>query len=118
MKPFRAKKHGSQGPEAKIQKAIIKMLEDKGWWVKVTHGNAHTAGWPDLFACHQMYGNRWIEVKLPEMKGSKFTNAQLRDFPKFNNVGGGVWVLTAATQKEYDKLFAPANWWLYLSILK
>jgi len=52
------------------------------------------------------------------MKGSKFTKAQLRDFPKFNNISGGVWVLTAATEEEYQKLFEPANWWLYLSMLK
>ena len=118
MKPFKPKKHGSQGPEAKIQKSIIKMLELRGWWVKVTHGNAHTDGWPDLLACHKIYGTRWIEVKLPNMKGSKFTKAQLRDFPKFCANGSGVWVLTSNTDEEYNKLFKPYNWWLYTSVLK
>ena len=118
MQPFRPKKHGVQGPEAIIQKAIVKFLENKGWWVKATHGNAHTDGWPDLFCSHPMDGNRWVEVKLPDMKGSKFTKAQLRDFPHFNNISGGVWILTAATEDEYQKLYKPSNWWLYLSILK
>ncbi len=110
MEPFHTKKHGAQGPEAQIQKALIKYLRQKGWWVKTTHGNAHTSGWPDLFAKHRLYGARWIEVKLPDMKGSKFTPAQLRDFPKFEQV----WVLTAADRDEYDKLFKEPNWWLYL----
>lgn len=118
MEPFKPKRYGGQGPEAKIQRAIIELLEEKGWWCKSTHGNAHTDGWPDVWASHARYGNRWIEVKLPEMKGSHFTNAQLRDFPRFNNVGGGVWVLTAATEEEYEKLFSEANWWLYLNVLK
>jgi hypothetical protein len=118
VKPFRPKRHGAQGPEAKIQKAIKEMLELKGWWVKPTHGNAHTSGWPDLWASHPLYGSRWIEVKLPGMKGSKFTTAQKRDFPKFCSTGSDVWILTAATEDEYQKLFKEGNWWLYLDILK
>lgn len=118
MEPFSPKRYGAQGPEAKIQKAIIKMLEIKGWWVKATHGNAHTQGWPDLYLTHPSFGTRWVEVKLPDMKGSKFTKAQLRDFPNFCNLGGGVWILTAATEEEYAKLFTDPNWWLYLNILK
>lgn len=118
MKPFKSKRHGGQGPEAIIQKSLIAFLQQKGWWVKVTHGNAHTDGWPDLLACHKVYGTRWIEVKLPEMKGSKYTKAQLRDFPKFACNGSDVWVLTAATEDEYAKLFKPGNWWLYTSVLK
>jgi len=118
VKPFKPKRHGAQGPEAKIQEAIIAMLAMKGWWTKATHGNAHTDGWPDLYATHPKFGTRWIEVKLPDMKGSKFTKAQLRDFPSFNNLGGGVWILTAATVEEYKKLFEAPNWWLYLGIFK
>ena len=118
MKPFRPRKHGAQGPEAKIQRAIIKMLELKGWFVKATHGNAHTDGWPDLWAGHPLYGSRWIEVKRPDMVGSKFTKAQLRDFPKFCTNGSAVWILTAATEDEYMKLFDDYNWWLYTSVLK
>lgn len=118
MKRFIPKETVARGPEAQVRAAIIKMLRNKEWFVKVTHGDQHQSGFPDLFACHSRYGARWIEVKLPDMKGSKFTNAQLEDFPKICANGSGVWVLTADTEHEYEKLFAPSNWWQYLPIWK
>jgi len=114
----RPKIRKKDNPEAKIQKKIVDFLRIRGWWVKRTHGNAYTEGWPDLFTCHYTYGQRWVEVKLPDMKGSKFTPAQMRDFPQFVANGSGVWVLTGATDAEYEKLFKPPNWWQYLSLMK
>ena len=105
-------------PEAKISAAIVDYLKLRDWFVKKTHGNAYTDGWPDLFVCHHTFGQRWVEVKLPDMKGSHFTAAQLRDFPMFCAKGSGVWVLTGATEFEYQKLFKPPNYWQYLSIWK
>ena len=105
-----------KGPEAKIQASIIKMLELKGWFVKVTHGNMYQSGFPDLFATHKMYGARWIEVKKPEMKGSVFTTAQLNDFPRFCKNGSGIWILTSATESEYKKLFKKPNWSYYIHL--
>jgi hypothetical protein len=107
-----------KGPEAIIQKAIIGMLRIKGWHVMVTHGSMYQSGFPDLFACHYRYGIRWIEVKLPGMKGSKFTPAQLESFPKMCANGAGVWILTGATELEYQKLFTRFNWWQYTSAAK
>ena len=78
MEPFNPKKFKGKGPERVIQDAIIKMLRYKGWHVMETHGNIYQKGFPDLFACHSKYGHRWIEVKLPEMRGSKFTAASGR----------------------------------------
>jgi hypothetical protein len=78
----------------------------------------YQSGFPDIFACHPKYGQRWIEVKLPEMKGSKFTAAQLEDFNKLCAFGSGVWILTGATESEYEKLFKRSNWWQYLSAFK
>jgi len=118
VKAHKSKNHGKAGPEAKIEKAITKYLRNLGWYVKKTHGNAYTAGWPDLFACHSRYGQRWIEVKLPGMKGSKYTPAQIDDFPKFCAHGSGVWVLTGDTDQEYEKLFRPPNWYQYLGVFK
>jgi len=108
---FRNKK----GPEAIIQQDIIDMLRIKGWHVMVTHGNMFQSGFPDLFSCHSTYGQRWIEVKKPNFKGSKFTPAQLASFPKICAHGSGVWILTAATDAEYNKLFKKSNWWQYLA---
>lgn len=104
-----------QGPEAKIQANIILMLRGRGWFVKETHGNKFQWGFPDLWASHKRYGHRWIEVKNGD-GAYDFTPAQLESFPLFCNNGSGVWILKAATPEEYDKLFKPPNWLLYLMI--
>jgi len=106
------------GPEAKIQDAIIKMLRGKEWFVINMHGNLYQAGFPDLFTSHHKYGIRLIEVKRPEMKGSRFTAAQLEVFPRLVAAGAGVWILTSATEVDYRKLFKPCNWYLYLDSYK
>ena len=67
------------------------------------------SGWPDLYATHFKYGQRWVEVKLPGMKGSTFTSAQLEWFPQMIAHGTPIWILTGATGMEYDKLFRPQN---------
>lgn len=100
------------GPEAKIQKEIIEFLTLRGWYVKATHGNTLQHGFPDLYATHSRYGARWIEVKNPE--SYSFTPAQEECFPKFCANGTQIWVLIAATEEEYQKLWKPCNWWYYL----
>lgn len=100
-----------KGPEAKIQDDIVAMLRGFEWFVKETHGSVFQSGLPDLYATHRRYGPRWIEVKLPEMKGSKFTPAQLETFPMLCANGSGVWILTGCTDDEYKKLFKPYNWY-------
>jgi hypothetical protein len=117
MEPLNVKRYGNDGPEALIQRDIIIMLKQKNWYVKRMVGNAFQFGVPDLYATHKIWGPRWIEVKLPGMKGSRFTNAQLEDFPLICANGHGVWVLTAATAKEYDKLKQPPNWYQYLKVM-
>lgn len=111
MRPL---KIGGGRPEDKIRAEISEYLRARGWYVKTTHGSAFQSGFPDLFTCHSTYGQRWVEVKLPEMKGSKFTAAQLECFPKFCANGSGVWVLTGANESEYGKLFKKFNWHMYL----
>ena len=101
-------------PEAKIQKALISLLKMHGWYVMETHGNLYQKGFPDVYATHSQHGARWIEVKLPDMKGSKFTSAQLEHFPKLRANGTRIWILTAATEYEYKKLFKPDNINYYL----
>jgi hypothetical protein len=102
------------GPEAKIQEAIVKMLRSREWFVKETHGNLYSSGFPDIYACHHDYRARWIEVKNP--LAYCFTSAQLRDFPRFSASGSGIWILTAATEFEYEKLFGPENWFAFLKL--
>lgn len=105
-------------PEAKIQKDLVAFLRNKGWHVMETHGNAFQSGFPDLYATHSRYGPRWIEVKLPDFKGSHFTASQLENFPKMCVNGSGVWIMTAANESEYLLLFKKYNWWAYLSIAR
>ena len=102
------------GPEAHIQEQIMKMLKGLDWLVIKLHGNLFQSGLPDLYAVHRKYGARWIEVKLPEMKGSRFTPRQLEVFPLLKAHGTDVWILTAATPSEYNKLFGPGNFHIYM----
>jgi hypothetical protein len=77
-----------------------------------THGSMYQSGFPDIYATHSKYGARWIEVKNPEHY--TFTNAQLECFPKMSANGTRIWILVAATEGEYRKLFGPENWSSYL----
>ena len=110
------KRKGAAGPEAKIQAAIIMYMRNLNWFVKNTHGNMYQSGLPDLYCAHKRYGTRWIEVKNPGKYA--FTPAQLETFPQMTAAGVGIFVLTAATDTEYDKLFGPPNWYLYTGVMK
>jgi hypothetical protein len=101
-----------EGPEGKIQEAVIELLRKKDWFVKPTHGNLYSAGFPDLYCCHFKYRQRWVEIKNP--LAYCFTGAQMRDFPRFSASGCGVWILVAATESEYAKLFLPENWHCFI----
>lgn len=91
-------------------------MQSYGWTVLVTHGSAYQSGFPDLYCMHPKYGSRWVEVKNPT--AYQFTAAQLQTFPMFQACGVGIWVLTAATDIEIDKIFKPPNWVMFLSIMK
>ena len=105
----------TDAPELIIRTDIRTMLADKGWYALITHGTIYSSGLPDIYATHSRYGARWIEVKDPERTGDVFTAAQHDVFPKICANGSGVWVLVAATEEEYQKLFKKCNWYMYLS---
>lgn len=107
-KTFRNK----HGPEYYIQKELKDFLTLRGWYIMETHGNMYQVGFPDLYATHYTHGPRWIEVKNP--KKYAFTPAQLKCFPLLSANGTRIWILTAATEFEYAKLFQPPNWHMYL----
>lgn len=108
----------SKGPEAIIQEKIIMKLRYLQWSVRATHGNLYQNGFPDLFAAHRSFGQRWIEVKDPNRKGNVFTEAQHQYFRELDAVGCGVWVLTGDSDDEIAKLRGPANWWHYLQVVR
>lgn len=107
-------RHGRK-PESKLQQDIMNLLRAKGWFVKNTHGNQYQSGFPDLYACARAYGTRWIEVKTDS---GRLEMTQVRDFHRFAAEGVGVWILTAATEEEYKKLFGPPNWQWWLGVMK
>lgn len=111
MKAFSAKP--ATGLEDRIQNQVISALRLREWYVKILHGTAFQSGLPDLFATHVAYGQRWIEIKVPD--GGKFTRAQYDVFPKLVSHGSPVWILTSPDQ--YDCLFGDCNWWHYLDKL-
>lgn len=120
-----------KGPEAKLQAKWIDYFKINDWYTLVTHGSTFQAGFPDLFICHTMYGQRWVEIKVPWRRGDVFTAAQHITFPKLCANGSGVWVLTGDEDEdlnknkiaipslsEYQKLWKQPNWWTYLQGLQ
>jgi hypothetical protein len=99
------------GPEWHIQKDVIRYLASREWHVERMIGNAFQMGIPDLYAAHKKWGTRWIDVKQPKKYG--FTRDQKRKWPIWESFGIGIWILTAANQEEYDKLFKAPNWRSY-----
>ena len=61
-----------------------------------------------MYAGHAQWGQRWIEIKNETRYD--FTKAQRAKFPVLDSFNIGIWVLVAATEKEYDKLFHEPNW--------
>src|SRR5208337_1695758 len=106
MRKIRQPKHG---PEWFVQRDLITFLKCREWHVERVIGNALQMGLPDLYVAHKRWGTRWIDCKRADSKYS-FTKAQKRKWPILDAFGVGIWILTAATQTEYDKLFKPANW--------
>ncbi len=104
---------GVKGPEYKIQQKIIKYLETRGWFVKIMTGTMYQWGMPDLFACHARYGIKLIEIKNPE--SYSFTAGQYSEFPKLQTHGVPIYIMTAATDSNYARLFEPSNLWRYMS---
>lgn len=108
MRKIKASKHG---PEWYIQNDLIEYLEARHWLVERLVGNALQKGIPDLYIHHKEWGERWIDVKNPV--SYSFTKEQKRKWPLWEQHGVGIWILTAADQAEYDKLFARPNWRKY-----
>jgi hypothetical protein len=101
-------KRPKHGPEWFIQRDLIALLKARGWHVERTHGNLYQTGFPDLYVMHKKWGTRWIDCKQP--KYYSFTKAQRIKWPLWEAMGTPIWILTAATQEEYDKLMGPPNW--------
>ncbi len=107
-----------QKPETILQKSIMDYMRLRGWECWNTHGSQYQMGFPDFYTAHFKYGTRWVEVKLPHRKVNPFTPAQMKVFQEFAGKGVGIWVLTAASSTEYNKLFKPSNWYTFLGVMQ
>jgi hypothetical protein len=94
--------------ELHIQRELVEFLRARGWYVQRMLADSFQNGLPDLYCHHKKWGQRWVEVKRAD--GYSFTRRQRQKWPEFEQAGIGIWILTAATQEEYDRLFGPANW--------
>lgn len=104
-------KRSNSRPEWHIQQDLIKFLEARDWLVEHTHGNAYQTGFPDLFLAHRKWGQRWVDCKVAGRYS--FTQAQKIKWPVWEEKLVGIWILTAATEEEYAKLFQPPNMRVY-----
>lgn len=104
-------KRPKHGPEWHVQKDLMRFVGVRGWLVERTHGNLFQQGFPDLYLSHPRWGQRWVDVKV---EGAyEFTKAQRQKWPIWDRFGIGIWILTGASQDDYDKLFKPPNWRSY-----
>lgn len=94
-----------ENPEKELQNAWVTFLIGRGWYVVEMHASALFRGFPDLYITHVEYGVRLVEIKLPMMRGSRFTDAQWERFPQLEKHGSPIWVLTTVCEDEYSKLF-------------
>src|SRR6516164_564851 len=102
-----------QRPEAIIQTEFTeKILIPRKWSVRHTHGNMFQCGFPDSYCCHPKFGTRWVDFKVPDKYS--FTRAQMDYWQELNSHGVGVWIITAATEDQYLRLFKPQNWYAFL----
>lgn len=108
----RPKLKAKRGPEWKIQQDVIRYLEDRNWIVKVVHATMYNFGFPDVIATHKKYGIKFIEIKRPT--GYTFTAAQYKFFPQFCANGAPIYILTAANEENYQRLFGKSNLWIYM----
>jgi hypothetical protein len=108
LTPIRRAKHG---PEWFLQRDHVEFMKARGWYGKRMIGNALQTGVPDYFFLHERHGTRWIDYKNPS--SYEFTPAQIIEWPKWEAKRVGIWIITAATQEQYDLLFTRlplGNW--------
>ena len=101
------------GPEWFTQNAVAKMLRAKGWLVIRLVGLSWQYGLPDLMIFHKDFGMWFVEIKCEDHY--RWTTHQRWRFPVLTEYGAGIWILTDATEEQYERLFKRPNLWDYMS---
>ena len=95
--------------ELQIQRELVAFLKARTWHVERMLANAYQTGIPDLYCYHKRWGERRIEVKRPdEYSFTRWTKVEMARVGA--PLGIPIWILTAATQDQYDLLFKSPNW--------
>jgi hypothetical protein len=101
-----------QRPEARVQKAIIRYLLDRGVILAVTDAGSTygiSKGWPDLTCCVPPYG-QFLGIECKSAKG-KQTPAQLTAMHKIG-AAGGRYILAHSLREfiiQYEPVETPGN---------
>lgn len=98
----------SDEPEERTQAKLIDLLKTQGWHVERMLADIWQNGIPDLYCYRRPEGERWVEVK--RRASYTLTLRQRQKFPKWEKAGIRIWILTAATEAQYNLLFQPPNW--------
>ena len=95
-------------PEHQASNTLVNYMRGRGWGIWKIGGGRFTVGWPDFYAFHPEYGERWIEMKTPT---GKLRASQIKRFINMSKHGVRIWVLTS--YEQYMKLFQTPNWRQY-----
>lgn len=107
----RHKTYKRHDKEKRILDKIRLMLQNLEWLVEITHGSKYMSGFPDLYLSHRKFGIRWVDVKVED--NYEYTAAQRKKWPIWHKHGSGIWIMTDATQEQYERLFQEPNWHFY-----
>jgi len=112
-------------PESyKVANPMKRMMKDLGWTFYNINPGTHTDTFPDTWAGHPIYGERWIEWKVRYDNTVHLTTSQKKVFPIQIKCGMRIWCIAASDlrgtenyskrKKMYNKLFEEPNGYLML----
>ena len=107
-------------PESyKVANPMKRMMKDLGWVFYNVNPGTHTDTFPDTWAGHKIFGERWIEWKVRYGNIVHLTDSQKVVFPDQMKRGMRIWCIAAEDlrykvnfhkrQKMYNKLFEEPN---------
>lgn len=84
---------GHQKENTHIVHPFTTLLRSRGWHVEKTHGSQFQEGFPDLYAMHPQYGQRWCECKHVHNGSIHFEDSQITKFPIWIAHGVKIWII-------------------------
>ena len=114
--PWKQKK---QPETVKIVEPFVRLLRERGWFIRNITPGAMTNTVPDHWVTHKDYGGKWIEFKVRHGDSISLTPNQKKDFPLLMANGTDIWCVAAydlrgptnyhLRLKHYNRLFKEPN---------